>query len=272
MTGFSRQLLVGALIAPFALTSCAGVSTDAHADLVAYQAIYKMELSASSPTSRFNGLRGAAVSQIERTCEGWVVSEQVVMTMLTVAGGAIEREMNFKARESFDGQAYFFESNAKTNGQPEQYSGSARRTDDTNAEAEFVTPKPFQMPLPKGTLFYVGLTEWLIDLVKSGARTGQTISFDGTDDEGAQKVSAFILPDSIGGEGLNGDPKLLDAKAWKVRLAFFETDEQVSEPDFEIALRLLENGIVTHYELIFNDLIVDQTLEDVLPAKDEHCG
>lgn len=272
MTGFSHRLFVGALIAPLALTSCAGVPTGAHADLVPHQAIYKMELSDSSPTSRFNGLRGAAVSQIERTCEGWVVSEQVVMTMLTVAGGAIEREMSFKARESFDGQVYFFESNAKTNGQPEQYSGSARRADGADVEAEFVTPKPFEMPLPKGTLFYVGLTEWLIDLAKSGERTGQTFSFDGTDDEGAQKVSAFILADSVGGEGLNGDPELLNVKAWKVRLAFFEADEQIAEPDFEIALRLLENGIVTHFELIFDDLTVDQTLEDVLPAKDERCG
>ena len=272
MTGFSRQLFVGALIAPLVLTSCAGVPSVAHADLVPHQAIYKMELSDSSPTSRFNGLRGAAVSQIERTCEGWVVSEQVVMTMLTVAGGVIEREMNFKARESFDGQAYFFESHAKTNGQPEQFTGSARRDENHEAEAEFVTPKPFEMPLPKGTLFYVGLTEWLIDLAKSGQRTGQTFSFDGTDDDGPQKVSAFILADKAGGKGLNGDPQLLNVNSWQVRLAFFEADDQVAEPDFEIALRLLENGIVTHFELIFDDLTVDQTLEDVLPAKDERCG
>jgi len=272
MTYLSRQFLMGVFVAPLILTSCTSMPSEVQADLVPHQAIYKMALSSSSPTSRFNGLRGAAVSHIERTCEGWVVTEQVVMTMLTVAGGAIERDMNFKARESFDGQAYFFESHAKTNGQPEQFTGSARRDNNEDAEAEFVTPKPFEMPLPKGTLFYVGLTEWLIDLAKSGTRTGQTYSFDGTDDEGPQKVTAFILPDNIGGEGLNGDPKLLEAKAWRVRLAFFEADEQAEVPDFEIALRLLGNGIVTHFELIFDDLIVDQTLEDVLPAKDERCG
>ena len=83
---------------------------EARADMVPHQAIYNMKLSSTSPNSRFNGLNGAAVSQVERTCEGWVVTEQNVMTMLTVAGGAIEREMNFKARESIDGRAYFFES------------------------------------------------------------------------------------------------------------------------------------------------------------------
>lgn len=242
------------------------------ADMVPHQAIYNMKLSSNSPASRFNGLNGAAVSQVERTCEGWVITEQIIMSMLTVAGGAIEREMNFKARESFDGSAYFFESVSVTNGETKEYSGSARRKSDGSAEAEFVTPQPFEMPLPKGTQFYVSTTKWLLDLAESGKRTGQVTSFDGTDDEGPQKVTAFILPDTIGGEGLTGDAKLLDRKAWQARLAFFKLDGQASKPEFEISLRLLDNGIITHFELIFDDLIVDQILQDVLPAKDERCG
>lgn len=242
------------------------------ADMVPHQAIYNMKLSSKSPASRFNGLNGAAVSQVERTCEGWVISEQIIMSMLTVAGGAIDREMNFKAKENFDGSAYSFESVSVTNGETKTYSGSARRKEDGSAEAEFVTPQPFEMPLPKGTRFYISTTKWLLDLAKSGQRTGQVTSFDGTDDEGPQKVTAFILPDSIGGEGLNGDEKLLDRKAWQARMAFFKLDGQASQPEFEISLRLLDNGIITHFELIFDDLIVDQILQDVLPAKDERCG
>ncbi len=245
---------------------------EARADMVPHQAIYDMKLSSTSPNSRFNGLKGAAVSQVERTCEGWVVTEQIVMTMLTVAGGAIEREMNFKARESLDGRTYFFESVSVTNGDRKEYSGSARRKESGPAEAEFVTPRPFEMPLPDGTRFYISTTNWLLDLATSGKRTGQTYSFDGTDDEGPQKITAFILPDKSGGEGLSGDKKLLDHKAWKVRMAFFKLDGQESKPEFEISLRLLENGVITHFELIFDDLIVDQILQDVLPAKDERCS
>lgn len=242
------------------------------AEMVPHQAIYNMKLSSKSPASRFNGLSGAAVSQVERTCQGWVITEQIVMSMLTVAGGAIDREMNFKAKESFDGRSYSFESVSVTNGETKKYSGSARRKADGSAEAEFVTPQPFEMPLPKGTKFYISTTNWLLDLAKSGKRTGQVISFDGTDDEGPQKVTAFILPDGIGGDGISGDKKLLDRKAWQVRMAFFKLEGQVSEPEFEISLRLLDNGIITHFELIFDDLVVDQVLQDVLPAKNERCG
>lgn len=242
------------------------------ADMVPHQAIYKMSLSSNSPASRFNGVSGAAVSQIERTCEGWVINEQIVMTMLTVAGGAIEREMNFKARENHDGTSYIFESISVTNGEQKKYSGTARRKTDGAGEAEFVTPSPFEMPLPDGTRFYISMTRWLLALAESGKRAGETFAFDGTDDEGPQKVSAFILPDSIGGAGITGDKTLLDKKAWRVRLAFFKTGGQGSEPEFEISLRLLENGIITHFELIFDDLVVDQVLQDVLPAKDEKCS
>lgn len=242
------------------------------AEMVPHQAIYNMKLSSKSPASRFNGLSGAAVSQVERTCQGWVITEQIVMSMLTVAGGAIDREMNFKAKESFDGRSYSFESVSVTNGETKKYSGSARRKADGSAEAEFVTPQPFEMPLPKGTKFYISTTNWLLDLAKSGKRTGQVISFDGTDDEGPQKVTAFILPDGIGGDGISGDKKLLDRQAWQVRMAFFKLEGQASEPEFEISLRLLDNGIITHFELIFDDLVVDQVLQDVLPAKNERCG
>ena len=242
------------------------------AEMVPHQAIYNMKLSSKSPASRFNGLSGAAVSQVERTCQGWVITEQIVMSMLTVAGGAIDREMNFKAKESFDGRPYSFESVSVTNGETKKYSGSARRKADGSAEAEFVTPQPFEMPLPKGTKFYISTTNWLLDLAKSGKRTGQVISFDGTDDEGPQKVTAFILPDGIGGDGISGDKKLLDRQAWQVRMAFFKLEGQASEPEFEISLRLLDNGIITHFELIFDDLVVDQVLQDVLPAKNERCG
>jgi len=263
----ARIALLGA--SAFAVLADAG---GARADMVPHQAIYNMSLSSNSPSSRFNGLSGAAVSVVERTCEGWVINEQIVMTMLTVAGGAIEREMQFKARESLDGNEYVFESNSVTNGEPKKFSGTARRKADGAAEAEFVTPRPFEMPLPGGTRFYVATTRWLLELAKSGQRAGETFSFDGTDDEGPQKVTAFILPDSIGGEGLSGDKTLLDRKAWQVRMAFFKIGDQASAPEFEISLRLLENGVITHFELIFDDLIVNQILQDVLPAKDERCG
>lgn len=245
---------------------------DAQADMVPHQAIYKMTLSSKSPTARFNGVTGAAVSQIERTCEGWVINEQVIMTMLTVAGGAIEREMTFKARESNDGRTYFFQSDSKTDDIVEKFSGSARRDEDGKAEAEFVTPKPFEMPLPNGTRFYVGMAKWLIDLAVAGKRTGESYAFDGTDDEGPQKVTAFILPDTSSKKSFNGDKNLLDKKAWQIQLAFFKTEGQSSEPQYQLSMRMLENGIITNYQLIFNDLIIDQELQDVLPAKDERCS
>ncbi len=264
------------IVLAISLASTIALDSETHADtsveLTPHQAIYSLRLASDSPNSRFSGIRGAAVSVVERVCEGWVISEEVVMTMLTTVGGAIEREMQFTARESFDGRSYVFDSRSTTNGNAERYSGTATRSADENAEAEFITPSPFEMDLPDGTLFYLGLTKWLLDLAASGERTGQAFAFDGTDDEGAQKVTVFILPDQGAHSGISGDEALLAAPGWRARLAFFRTEGQVSEPEFEIALRILSNGIVTSFRMIFDDLIVDQVLDDVLPAKDEGCG
>lgn len=259
-------------LAVFVTGIAIGISSSAvMAEVVPHQAVYKLTLSSKSPVGRFTGLSGAAVSQIERKCEGWVVNEQIVMSMETVAGGVINREMTFKAKESLDGKTFSFDSRSVTNGHSEEFKGSARSREDGSSEAEFVVPKPFEMPLPDGIYFYVGLTNWLVDLAKSGNRAGEAITFDGSDDDGPQKVTAFILPAKSDDEVINGDSNLLDAKAWRARLAFFELDTQATNPEFEISLRFLENGIVTRFEMIFDDLIVDQILEDVLPASDASC-
>ncbi len=271
-TGKRRTMMVMAA-ALLISVSCTSANRPAEADLAAHQAIYRLELSDKSPPSRFNGVSGAAVSMIERTCQGWSITEQVVMTMLTTVGGAIDREMTFKAQESLDGRYFKFDSRSVTNGNRQVYKGSARRNADNSAEAEFIQPAPREMPLPEGTKFYMGMTRWLVELAKSGQRTGEAYAFDGTDDEGPNKVTAFILP-AKGTPEVKGDPALLAGPAWTVRLAFFKTGGVTAapEPEFEIQLRLLKNGIVTRFELIFDDLIVDQILEDVLPAKDESCS
>jgi len=247
------------------------VTPQVNAEVTPHQAVYKLSLSSKSPASRFTGVTGAAVSQIERKCEGWVVNEQIVMRMETVAGGVLNREMTFKAKESLDGKTFSFDSRSVTNGHVEEFKGSARSRDDGSSEAEFVVPQPKEMPLPNGVFFYVGLTNWLVELAKSGNRAGEAMNFDGSDDGGPQKVTAFILPAKADGEGQNGDSELLSAKPWRARLAFFKLDTQESKPEFEIALRFLENGVVTRFEMIFDDLIVDQVLEDVLPASDISC-
>lgn len=242
------------------------------ADIVPHQAIYSLRLAEVHSSSNFNGVSGAAVSLIERTCEGWAVDEQVVMNMSTNVGGAINREMTFKATESFDGKSFRFNSVNVTNGDVEAFKGSAKVRGDGSAEAEFITPRPFEMPLSGDVHFYIGTTSWLIDLAKSGAKTGETFTFDGSDTDGAQKMTAFILPDKRKHPELKGDPELLKGQAWNVRLAFFKTKGQASKPEFEIEVRLLENGVITNYRLIFDDLTVDQVLDDLLPAKDEKCG
>lgn len=244
----------------------------AHADVVPHQATYTLRMAEVTGPSAFNDVSGAAVTLLEKTCDGWVIDEQIVMTMITNAGGAINREMTFKATESLNGDSFRFRSVSDTDGTIEEYKGSARVRADGSAEAEFITPRPFEMPLPKGVNFYVSTTEWLLKLAKSGAKTGQTVSFDGSDADGPHKMTAFILPDFGARDALKGDPALLSGKAWDVRLAFFKLNEQAGQPDFEIALRLLENGIITRFKLIFEDMTIDQLLDDVLPATEEKCG
>ncbi len=106
-TPSSRKLFQGLAIALVGLSMWAGLNP-AVAEVTPHQAVYKLTLSSKSPTSRFAGLSGAAVSQIDRTCEGWVINEQVMMSMETIAGGLINREMTFKAKRKLGRKIVLF--------------------------------------------------------------------------------------------------------------------------------------------------------------------
>ncbi len=264
------RALAGAI--PVVMLTVALVGGAAAAELLPYRAIYSLKMEKGEPGGRFTDVTGSTVSSLDRTCDGWSISEEIAMRMQTAPGGEFRRDLAFTAEESKDGRRYRFKSRSMTNDIVEDYEGTAEIAAGAAGRAIFTVPEKREMPLAPGTVFYVGLTKWLVDLAESGARNGEVMTFDGTDADAPEKVTAFIIPEKSPPKNLPGDEKLLAAKAWHVRMAFFADAGAGSEPEYEIAARVLANGIVTGFQLIFKDFTVQQSLEDLLPAREPSCG
>jgi hypothetical protein len=100
--------------------------------------------------------------------------------------------------------------------------------------------------------------------------------FDGSDEDGSSDISAFILPQ----RALVPEPApsaktkknpLLAGAAWPVHLAFFKIDSETGEPDYEMDMNLLPNGVAQHMKIDYGDFSVAGDLEDVSALKTQVC-
>ncbi|MBL93687.1 MAG: hypothetical protein CFH06_01300 [Alphaproteobacteria bacterium MarineAlpha3_Bin5] len=242
-------------------------------DLVGYQAIYKMKLDKASTKSRFSAIQGSALSVLERNCGGWRAKEEMVVDFHTKVGGVIRRDLKFEAWEALDGLSYEFSSVAETNGVVEKYKGSASKYTDKPGEAVYQGTTSRSFKLPVDTVFYTGLVQWLLVVAESGAQHGEKWIFDGIDNEGPEKVVAFILD---AGNQKNQDlhpefGNITSGRRWTVQLAFYKPGFSEGLPEYEMEIGMVENGILTGFRIHFDDFTVLQTLEDVLIVDAKTC-
>jgi hypothetical protein len=96
--------------------------------------------------------------------------------------------------------------------------------------------------------------------------------FDGTSVDDAALVSAVIGRMSRSGETIGGTKSpLLDRPSWPMRLAFFPADSKSEEPDYELSMTLLDNGVSRDMVLDYGDYAVKAELAKIEPLPKPAC-
>ena len=127
------------------------------------------------------------------------------------------------------------------------------------------------MKLEPGVLFPSAHTILLIDKAKEGETLVSRLVFDGSAEENAVQVSAVI------GAKVAGDPPsadgspLLQHPGWRVRLAFFPADANAERPDYELGMRLLDNGVSRDMVIDYGEYSIRAKLDDIESLAKPHC-
>ena len=99
--------------------------------------------------------------------------------------------------------------------------------------------------------------------------------FDGARLDGAFQVNAVIGKPPrppAGTPAVRGDTALLRGQAaWGVRFAFFANGDQGAQPEYELALDLLANGIARSMLLDYGDFAVDARLLQIQALPRPKC-
>lgn len=245
--------------------------------LVPYRATYEMKLSVARPNSGIVEVNGNMVLETVDSCDGWAVKQRIKLTFLRNDGDEFETDSNFTSYESKDGLALRFSvRNAQNDEVEEELRGQADLDGiGGKGRASFTLPEPRSFDLPAGTLFPTSHLALVIKHARDGDKSVTYKVFDGARLDGAFQVNAVIgrpPKPPAGTPPVRGDVSLLRGQsAWSVRFAFFANGDQGAQPEYELALDLLANGIARSMLLDYGDFAVDARLVQIQAVPRPKC-
>jgi len=228
-------------------------------EIAPHRAVYRMALAKATSGSGIASAEGAMAMEWGESCEGWTVEQRYRLRLDYTQGGESDIAVSFATYEAKDGSSYrFFIERARPGSVPDSISGRAVRGEKA-MRADFETPEPVTLDLPGDVLFPTQHSLAILDAAEAGQKFASSMVFDGNEVEEATEITAVIgrpIPAPSDGEALLRRP------SWPVRLAFFGPDGASDGlPDYEMGLRLYDNGIVTDMQLDYGDFVVDAVLD-----------
>lgn len=243
------------------------------ADIAPHRALYTMTLGATRADSNVVGATGAMAYEWGETCDGWTIEQRYRLRLRYAEGRDADVTSNFVTWESKDGLRYRFNQRQTRDGELDQEIRGSARLDGPGkgGVAVFEKPQPQTLKLAPGVLFPSAHTILLIDKAKTGATFVTRQVFDGATDDNAVQVSAVI------GRKVGPDPvaakfgPLVERQGWRVRLAFFPADTNAEEPDYELGMDLLDNGVSRDMVIDYGDYSIRAKLDDIEALGKPHC-
>ena len=244
--------------------------------LVPHRATYDMKLSVARPNSGIVEVNGRMVLEMVDSCEAWEVKQRIKLKFLRNDGEEFDTDSSFTSYETKDGLGLRF---SVRNIQDQEVEEELRGHADLEAtggkgRASFSLPEARSFELPAGTLFPTTHLALIIRHARDGDKSVSYSVFDGARLDGAFTVNAVIgkPPRGAGAPVVRGDVGLLRQQSWGVRLAFFAAGDQgTANPEYELALDLLANGVARSMLLDYGDFAVDARLVQIQALPRPRC-
>lgn len=243
------------------------------AEIAPHRALYTMTLGSARNDSGVVDARGTMDYEWGESCDGWTIEQRYRLKMRYAETTDVDIISSFITWESKDGLHYRFNQKQTRNGEVDQEIRGEAKLDGPGkgGVVEFSQPQPQKLQLEPGVMFPSAHTILLIDAAHEGENFVSRLIFDGATDENAVQVSAAI------GVKLAPDPvaaalsPLLQRPGWRVRLAFFPVDANAEKPDYELGMRLLDNGVSQDMVIDYGEYSIRAKLDDIEPLTKPNC-
>jgi hypothetical protein len=235
-----------------------------------------MTLASVKNGSNITGVTGRMLFEWSDVCDGWAVQQHLQLHFSYAEGDESDVNSTIVSYESKDGKHYNFNVHRVSDGkETDNFRGKATVGPD-GGNVLYSAPKDKTLKLAPNTIFPSAHTEVLIQKAEANEKLFTRRVFDGSDEEGISDVSAFIGPEQAHIQTTDMDPKLktnplLEQPAWPVRMAFYKLNTETGEPDYEMNLTLLANGVARDMQLDYGDFSVSGVLTHIEPLPSAGC-
>jgi len=237
-----------------------------------------MSLASSKNGSTVTDVAGHMLFEWRDVCDGWAIQQHMQLHFVYSEGDEQDIASTELTWESKDGKKFNFNIHHMTNGkETDVFRGKGVVNDDGTTTVNYILPEVKTLTLPAGTLFPSAHTALILQKAAQGEKMFTRQVFDGSDEDGSSDISAFILPpkavtlETSLSKKVKDSP-LLAPPAWPVRMAFYKIGSQTSEPDYEMDLDLLPNGIARHMRIDYGDFAVTGNLDELEPLPAPSCS
>ena len=258
-------------------------------DISPHRALYSLSLESSKAGSGVVDASGAMIYEWGETCDAWTVQQRFRLRLVYEDADPVELSSTLVSWESKDGLRYRFNERRLRNGEPDEEVRGEARLDGAGkgGKADFTKPDAASLTLAPSVLFPTAHTLLLIERAAAGDNFLSRDVFDGATEENASQISAVIGPRidpstdadkaAAGNAGTSGNKDkalkspLIERPSWRVRLAFFPADAKSDEPDYELGMRLFDNGVSGDMSLDYSDYVIRAKLNEIEPLSKPAC-
>ncbi|MEM7446126.1 MAG: DUF1849 family protein [Pseudomonadota bacterium] len=263
-----KRLTSAAAILPICLVPISSVGWE----VAPHNAVYELTLAGHPGGGNISALQGTMTLTWDQGCDGWVIEQNYQIHLLDHEGDSIQIGSEYYALESLDGADFSFSSRNLVGGLvDEEYVGEAV-LDQDGGRVRYSVPNGLERGLPAGTLFPTEHSLELLERAEAGDRFYVANVFDGSDELGVSEVSSIIGPSfESSEEDTELQSPLLLRPGWPVSMAYFSQSQQTSEPDVELRVEVLDNGVVRTMRLDYGSFAMDADLVFLEPIDQSSC-
>jgi hypothetical protein len=247
------------------------------AKLVPHRALYSLSFGSATGRGNVIDARGTMFFEWLKTCDGWTMEQKLRMQLFDAQGRKIEQISDYSSWESLDGKKFRFKVRNTSDGQVlTELLGRASLGDKGGkGKANYSKPEKKRIELPPGAMFPTAHTQMMIEQAQAGETQFSRVVFDGNDERGAFEINAVIAmaPSPQAKESQTGEanPLLANHTAWHMRLAFYPETSRVPAPEFEVGLKILDNGVAPKLVYDYGDYTIEALLDRVEAVDAPDC-